>query len=296
MKLRNLRDRLFREGATALSLIGFPGDEYACPLCLRIFRADALNARALTIDHVPPRALGGRLAVLTCQQCNNESGHELDAHAANRSRMEALMGAVLGKGRPESGPARLRVGDAAVNINLGAGGETNELTILPGSNDPGEVERLFQNTTRLRDGDEIHIDLGVSFHVNRAKVADLRAAYLAVFAEFGFAWIGHASYARVRAQIQQPEEEVLESFWLAPREIGINETTIIWAEAPFPCLLVLLSGRGVVLPRLGAPLPFPLLSEARRAGAPSSVKGKRLGWPKRTEFRYDQYVAKRRNA
>ena len=62
---------------------------------------------------------------------------------------------------------------------------------------------------------------------------------------------------------------ILEAFWLDPGEIGVNEATMVLVEKPFPCLLVLLKGRGVVLPRLGAPLPFGQLAEARRARAPS---------------------------
>src|SRR5262249_28122526 len=162
------------------------------------------------------------------------SGHELDAHAANRSRIQALTDAVLGVGQPESGPARLRIGDAAVNIELAAGSHANELTILPGNNDPAEIERFVRTATRQGNANELHIDLGLSFHVNRAKVADLRTAYLATFAKFGFAWVGHESYARVRTQIQRPDEKILESFWLDPRETGINETTILSVEQPMP--------------------------------------------------------------
>jgi hypothetical protein len=208
--------------------------------------------------------------------------------------MEALISGLLGVGDPEAGPARLRVGDAAVNIELSTGRDCNDLTILPRQNDPATIDRLIENMRSWKQGDEIHIDLGLAFHPDRAKIADLRAAYLAVFAMLGFAWVGHANYASVRAQIQQPEDEILRAFWLHPREVGINETTIVWVEKPFPCLLVLLEGRGVVLPRLGAPPPFEALAEARRAGAPSSVKGQRLGWPARMELRYDKSLARRR--
>ena len=132
MNRKDLREQLFREGSRSLGRLGFSGDQYACPLCLRLFSEDALEARYLTIDHVPPRATGGRLAILTCHECNSESGHELDIHAANRSRTQALSDALLGHGEAESGRAHLQLGDATVNIEITTGSEFNELKILPG--------------------------------------------------------------------------------------------------------------------------------------------------------------------
>lgn len=293
MNRKDLRELLFREGSRSLGRLGFGGDRYACPLCLRLFSRDALEARELTLDHVPPRAIGGRLGILTCHGCNSQSGHQLDIHAANRSRMQALSDALLGHGESESGRARLQLGDAAVNIDLTTGSEFNELKILPRQNDPAAIERLFQNAQGLKEGDELHLELGVSFRPSHAMVADLRSAYLAAFAKLGFAWVGHADYGRVRDQIHHPDEAILEAFWLDPREISVNETTMVWVESPFPCLLVLLEGRGVVLPILGAPPPFAQLADARRAGAPSSLKGHRMGWPMRMELQYDEGLGKR---
>lgn len=54
---------------------------YICPICLRCFSIDAINQKCdnpLTIEDLPPKSVGGNPKILTCKQCNNQSGHSLD--------------------------------------------------------------------------------------------------------------------------------------------------------------------------------------------------------------------------
>jgi hypothetical protein len=96
----NQREAWFVEGATALrrrlKAMGMPdalppdGQFYACPSCLMTYGRDEFNRGVFTYEHVPPRRLGGRPLVLTCQNCNNEAGTAMDAHAARREAVSTI--------------------------------------------------------------------------------------------------------------------------------------------------------------------------------------------------------------
>ena len=72
------RLRWFDEGAAALRRVfgqAGRGDElpasadcYACPCCLGLYYREAVARRVLTLEDVPPKALGGRPMLLTCDQ------------------------------------------------------------------------------------------------------------------------------------------------------------------------------------------------------------------------------------
>ena len=45
---------------------------FVCPLCHQVF--DWERETLLSIEHVIPKALGGKLLTLTCKKCNNDYG------------------------------------------------------------------------------------------------------------------------------------------------------------------------------------------------------------------------------
>jgi hypothetical protein len=66
-------------------------DQVLCPLCMGSFSRAAITDKGidgLSIEHVVPGALGGRLQTLTCRRCNNRDGSALDAHLVNMVRVQ----------------------------------------------------------------------------------------------------------------------------------------------------------------------------------------------------------------
>jgi hypothetical protein len=114
------RERWFVQGAAALrrtlTVIGPPdalpptGEFYACPCCLTAYGRDALHAGVFTDEHVPPRAAGGQILVLTCGDCNHSAGSAFDAHAERR---EAVHDFLAGRGSDRTLRAEFRVGNVA---------------------------------------------------------------------------------------------------------------------------------------------------------------------------------------
>jgi hypothetical protein len=64
---------VFREGVTIPSHLA-----YICPLCLDkyiVLLGNDLNVNAeFSLDHIPPKNIGGTLELITCKKCNNDAG------------------------------------------------------------------------------------------------------------------------------------------------------------------------------------------------------------------------------
>jgi hypothetical protein len=118
--MASLKERLFATGASALSRISRYSNLYGCPICTRLLPAEALQSGELTLEHVPPRALGGRGIALTCKSCNTEAGSMVDAAVHGRRRLRPssknLSLPCTGVAR-ESSPAQSRLRQAGVVTN-----------------------------------------------------------------------------------------------------------------------------------------------------------------------------------
>jgi 5-methylcytosine-specific restriction endonuclease McrA len=87
---------LFQEASRLLRQVRPESRElFVCPLCLREFTIEATGGDRLSVEHVIPSALGGKVETLTCTECNNAQGSTLDSHVVKA--MEALDG-LSGKG------------------------------------------------------------------------------------------------------------------------------------------------------------------------------------------------------
>jgi len=68
MNESELKRQYFGKGATALKRITSIDQEYyCCPLCGRLFVSKAIDEGILTIEHAPPKKVGGYPLALTCK-------------------------------------------------------------------------------------------------------------------------------------------------------------------------------------------------------------------------------------
>jgi hypothetical protein len=178
---------------------------YCCPLCLRGF--DLAHMDLLSIEDVPPRSVGGRPLLLTCKQCNNRHGTELDAHIkAGRDLGEILQGSRETWGR-------LRVGDDRMAVKGTVFGESNELREVAGKSCPAEreaVERFFHGLAGTdATGSEFHFEFAIRHDEWRERVGWLRVAYLYLSALLGHAFVLREVMHPIRDQFQRPDEELV---------------------------------------------------------------------------------------
>jgi hypothetical protein len=83
------KKRWFDRGAQAFgdAALAYRRQGYCCPICLRI----SASVSAFTAEHVPPRSVGGRPLILTCERCNGTAGTMVDWHWSNFSDVEGFM-------------------------------------------------------------------------------------------------------------------------------------------------------------------------------------------------------------
>jgi hypothetical protein len=210
-----LGERLFEDYSRNLSFYHPPLEHtFLCPLCLQPFNKNAIQSGKLTIEHIIPAGIGGKLVTLTCKECNSESGHRLDAHLVQRMRVEDILA-----GKSDL-PLRIR-------INVGKGEFGGDLYL---SNDQHpniqiiglqDISNPKLHKLALNEFDtglkvlSIHGSLG--FKEIPSRVAALRVAYLLMFRYFGYGYILYENLDQVREQIFHPEEEtdsLRPMFWI----------------------------------------------------------------------------------
>ena len=133
----------FQIGAKSLSKY-IEGDlqYYLCPICMIAY--DIEHLASLTLEHVPQKSIGGKRICLTCVNCNNQSGHEIDAHLHKRERVVSFAKATTGKGEYK-GTVRNEMRGTSTNANIVF--KDNQLNIIApiGINNPDDHNSFIQD-------------------------------------------------------------------------------------------------------------------------------------------------------
>lgn len=58
--------------------VTLPDELYLCPISLQLYAIENLKGEYLTVEHVPPKSLGGRELVLVAKEVNSTDGHTSD--------------------------------------------------------------------------------------------------------------------------------------------------------------------------------------------------------------------------
>jgi len=68
-------------------------DKFLCPICQEIFDRCALSFEhpLISIAHIIPQSIGGRLSTITCAKCNNNIGSKFDNHLKLEGSVSILM-------------------------------------------------------------------------------------------------------------------------------------------------------------------------------------------------------------
>lgn len=98
---------------------------YLCHVCVAPFTSEAVFDGALSVEHVPPRSLGGQELLLTCTQCNNVAGTKLDASASTQEEVRLAM---RGAGRR---PHRVKVHAGHLSVNGHLHTESGAFSLCP---------------------------------------------------------------------------------------------------------------------------------------------------------------------
>jgi hypothetical protein len=297
---RKRKEALFRAGAAAAArVLGVASNTYACPLCGGLHGVESLKTGDLTLEHVPPQSMGGHAIVLTCRECNSGAGHRIDAAIAERKRVQGFRDMV--EGRPTDVVTHARVALAGEVLNVithRLDDDWNVIYVPPQSNDPAAVGRVSEYLNRItgeQDGEVLQLAMRPrhGFDARRARIGDLKTAYLLAFAALGYRWAVHPSLHVVRAQIAYPEATLLQRWWLAP--VGDGEPLLSIArsctEPPFACVSVRLAHSLVLLPWFDEGDLYARIKAADVPGATMDFRLATVRWPRGLELVLDSLAA-----
>lgn len=209
-------------------------DECVCPICLRGHKSTT-EKDSLSIEHVPPDALGGKPIILTCQSCNNDAGRTIDNSFIDQVRMLDKKSFL-----PNSkAPIDLYYGDKKVNAELNIS-EANEITVeVPKKHNSENAKKDFEDKAKVGIDSEFSFKGKKPVSKSYIKSGMLKTAYCIFFQKTGHAYIYDDCFDIVRKQIQHPEKDYIPDkfFFNFPDNI-INEGVYFIKERGMESVLV----------------------------------------------------------
>jgi len=160
-----------------------------CPLCWQETAYDDLS-----LEHVVPISVGGTCKILTCQQCNNEHGSDLDAHLA---QYQTVADAFRGHGTL---PTILKVNGNEVVANLEWRDGSKNFIVVGKASNPAASDAI-QQEFKAGKVSEVNVTLHFGYAKNNFQTAVLRAAYLVIFKCFGYQYAKHDVVQVIRRRI-----------------------------------------------------------------------------------------------
>ncbi|MCI0417496.1 HNH endonuclease [bacterium] len=280
----------YEQGAMALKRLGLnlPYDCYICPICLRGFKRQEITA--LTKEHVPPEGVGGQRLVLTCYDCNSTAGGAgIDSHACEREReLDFFLGTMR-----EARFVRLSMEGYSGNVRVQNVGGGMLITGVPKNNPPGSEERMIETMNgHVEAGTTPSFKLsffGKGYSRRKQAVSWFRAAYLAMFARWGYRYILRSVLDPVRGQIQNPDREVITAIhYLSPKtDLGVRAIMVVNEPEWVKGFCIWMGRHMVIMPFDDNDTDF-FNRLHQNYGERCNASGKKiLEWPKKPEFGLD---------
>jgi hypothetical protein len=281
------RLRWFDAGAAALdNVLGdrSPGPHiYLCPLCTVAYDRDSIEDGSLTDEDVPPKSVGGQPLVLTCKLCNSRHGHSIDAH-----QTRLLEAQRLGKRIPGvTFPLNLTGPDGF--INRGEASWTDEGHLqhrgIEAMNDWRDREGTMKRFREVMEGGDIGFSSPWSISIRRAKLSIYRSAYLAAFAQYGYALILRESFEPLRRALDNPDDEQYSVPIAEVPDSKVDGRLVFELLVPSEfagCIGVFVSGHVAIIPWITQPPDFYEAHHRGLAGGSATFTatlGQPLGWP-----------------
>ncbi len=262
MNKSKLKRQYFQKGATALKRVTSIDQEcYCCPVCKRLFILKAIDLGILTLEHTPPKKVGGRPLALTCKECNSISGYSIDAAVVGRKKLFNAAKAITGQKRNYEGRATLLMGSESINVRI----EVHEgsISVKPPKsiNDPNKLEAYKAYMMYLLDegkwdGEKFTITPLASYHKKYSKIGDLKSAFIICFALFGYTYILNKRLSPVREQILNYDSDVIDRYWLVSDKKIDKKYFICIVDEPILAVAVKIDKSTILLPWLDGPDNF----------------------------------------
>jgi hypothetical protein len=283
---------LFQRGAAAAQkYTGLP-EVYFCPICQTGFDKSSLSTGELTLEHVPPAAVGGKGIVLTCQPCNNKAGDSIDAALKKRSDLIQFAETVIQGKTGIGGYASLQIGDDLVNAYVQDANGILKLETPEYMNDPKVIKRVDAYFMSLAQGDawkgaKFHITSQTRCNFKLAKIGDLRAAFLVAFAAFGYRYAFDPRLDIVRQQILNPTDNVIKAWTITLTQPKDNSNLLLFVKS-LQSIVVKFGRVGILLPWLNSSKDFySELVTKHESNIHMNIDGEFIKWPAQLDMALD---------
>ena len=269
-RARRFRKRLFEAGNNR------------CPICLSEFdRSDVVAGSEVTLEHAPPKSLGGFPICLTCKSCNNKASL-IDRHAS--SSVKARNAWARGHGAP---------------IEVDLFGHKRSYRFIPDDSNapfPARKHQFRNGTIRLGPRPQkelLDVNKGISFKIPQRddfeSVSMIKSAYLMVFSLMGvngYKFAGNIGLQPVREQVMNPEKRILQGGFIGKMRFDSEDYRNLERPVVFMCRtesrpfwIVPMWDDNVVFLSCGATEPIDkLVMNPKEATIPS---GSLVGWVSR---------------
>ncbi len=292
MKNRILKKRYFDRGAAALKNIASVDQEcYCCPICTRFYIPEALEAGVLTLEHAPPRRVGGKPLCLTCKECNSVSGYSIDSAVVQREKQLDFAKALTGQKTNFEGRATFSIAGETLNIKFRRNEESASFIPLEGINDPRKI-KTYQDYMMGLVGKphelKFQITPDAKYHVKYSKVGDLKTAFIICFARFGYRFALNKRLSAVREQILNYKNDIIDHYWQVSDSTNTQEHFIFLIEKPFSAIAVKLGTSTIILPWLSEENDlYKDLANSFGNKGPVTFDGRFFTWPQSIEMMLD---------
>lgn len=242
------RNEVYTLCSAAAARAGDCSHRFVCPLCLRSFYEN--DPKVLTVEHVPAKALGGKGLLLTCKNCNSKAGHLLQGNQTERDRQAAFWEGAIPT--PFNISVETHFGTIRGTVTYDGSGHANVMA---------DHKRMSPSTIKAFELEKSQIvynavSIGRRFNPGRARVADLRDAYLWTFARYGYRAIAFPALDWIRYGIRIGQTS--ETRWsVEVRDDSILNAQkdkkgpiICFMEKPQGAIFVCRGKNGVILPSI----------------------------------------------
>ena len=188
---------------------------FICPICLEVIDLSKFSENdfnnIISLEDVPPKSMGGKPILITCKQCNNICGHEIDVYLLNELKYRAEMQLPSSVSKK----AKLTLGDNVLNATFKIKDDKNIVLELTQKNDPKKVKTHFEDIKKSGVNWKLNAQIilsDVKRNPTAANIALLKSAYLLAFQRLGYRYILNEELQIVRNQILNPKESLISRF------------------------------------------------------------------------------------
>jgi hypothetical protein len=192
------RERLFSLYASNLSIY-HPNitDKFLCPICLTLFTRDALisDPPEVSLAHIMPKSLKGRLCTLVCRRCDNWIGSEYDSQLAREKHFHDWVQGATGIS------GHVKYDNKGVAVECCLKGSTIEFRNIPKKSPPKSWEQFLN--TAVSDWSNFKFAFTLStFNPSKLSISVLYSAFLKMFYQLGYEYVLSPNVHKVRQFIQ----------------------------------------------------------------------------------------------